>query len=184
MKAFHAIAVSALIVIAVAGLLLLRAFSLPRDPASTPSLSATDAPGPPVADSLSVAEFGQGAVLPADTGMAPDRPGLSRHPAGNQHPPHGFATAAAALDFLGENLFTNPAKTLQVSREAHTRHASTDDGPRFNLYVIRSLVELGRFDEAVAETDSMLARYPGHSLAEAARRHLKAQPLGAPPRAR
>ena len=80
-------------------------------------------------------------------------------------------------DDLRELGGTNPALTLQLAREASARFPDGAGAPELTWYVVKSLTDLGRFDEAVAEAKAMVQKYPDDSFALDVERHLLSNPL-------
>ena len=83
---------------------------------------------------------------------------------------------AALMTRLRELGETNPALSLQLAREALARFPDGPDAPERNWIVVKSLVNLERFDEARAEARAMVERFPDDAKSLDVRRHLLTNP--------
>jgi hypothetical protein len=88
-------------------------------------------------------------------------------------PPLDEAALMARLHDLAE---TNPALTLVLAREGNARFSGSPDAPERAWMLVKSLVNLERFDEARAEAREMVRKYPGTSWAQDLQRHLLSNP--------
>ncbi len=84
----------------------------------------------------------------------------------------GKKTEEKIAEYLKERLMSEPDNTLQIAKEALKEHPNSEKVPEFHWYVIRSLMEIGRRDEAIKEAKRFVLRYPGNYHAEDVRRHL------------
>jgi len=71
---------------------------------------------------------------------------------------------------------SNPELTLQLAREAQARFKSGPDAAEQSWFVVKSLTDLGRHDEARVEGRRLIKDYPGTRWAEDAHRHLFVNP--------
>jgi hypothetical protein len=79
----------------------------------------------------------------------------------------------ARLRELGSS---NPELTLRLSREGNERFRRSADAVERSWFVVKSLSDLGRQDEARAAGRDLLRDYPGTPWAEDAYRHLFVNP--------
>jgi hypothetical protein len=85
-------------------------------------------------------------------------------------------TEAALLGKLHDLAASDPALSLRVAKEALARFPDRPDAPEFEWYVVRSLSNLARFDEARDEAHSMIKKYPGTSWSGDVQRHVLSNP--------
>ncbi len=71
---------------------------------------------------------------------------------------------------------SDPALTLQLARDAQQRFKNGPDDAEFSWFVIKSLSDLARHDEARVEGRKLVHDFPGNSFAEDAYRHLFVNP--------
>jgi hypothetical protein len=76
------------------------------------------------------------------------------------------------MDRLRQLLDTDPELTLQLAREANARYADSPDAAERATIVVKSLMRMGRADEATAEAREMVEKYAGTSWALDVRRHM------------
>jgi hypothetical protein len=76
----------------------------------------------------------------------------------------------------------DPLGSLEEAQAAEQRFPNSPHSPERRWIVVRSLVELKRFQEARKEAEIMVARFPNNSWASDAQRHLLVHPLGQPSR--
>jgi hypothetical protein len=99
----------------------------------------------------------------------------------HRRPPVGkdagvFLTEAALLTKLHELAASDPSLSLRVAKEALARFPDRPDAPEFEWYVVRSLSNLARFDEARDEARRMIKKYPGTSWSGDVQRHVLSNP--------
>jgi hypothetical protein len=99
----------------------------------------------------------------------------------HRRPPAGKDTGvlqseAALLAKLHDLAASDPALSLRLAKEALARFPDSPDAPEFKWYVVRSLSNLARFDEARAEAHIMLKKYPGTSWSSDVQRHVLSNP--------
>jgi hypothetical protein len=85
-------------------------------------------------------------------------------------------TEAALLGKLHDLAASDPALSLRVAKEALARFPDSPDAPEFEWYVVRSLSNLARFDEARDEARIMIKKYPGTSWSSDVQRHVLSNP--------
>lgn len=98
-------------------------------------------------------------------------PVLSAHALASSPPLDAFHEAAL-MDRLRQLLDTDPELTLQLAREANARYADSPDAAERATIVVKSLMRMGRADEATAEAREMVEKYAGTSWALDVRRHM------------
>ncbi len=72
----------------------------------------------------------------------------------------------------------DPLGSLEEAQAAEERFPNSPHSPERQWIVVRSLVELKRFQEAREEAARMVTRFPNNSWATDAQRHLLVHPLG------
>jgi hypothetical protein len=92
-------------------------------------------------------------------------------------PASSEASLMARLRELGSS---DPELTLRLSRAGNERFKRSADAVERSWFMIKSLSDLGRQDEARAAGRDLLRDYPGTSWAEDAHRHLFVNPPTAP----
>jgi len=124
----------------------------------------------------------------ASQGRAPSAP-MARPPALALMPAQVVVTSARApvppddaslmrtLRALGDS---EPARSLQLAREAERRFPDSLDAPERAWYVCKSLVNLERFYDAREEARRMVDEYPASPWAADVARHLLVNPLELP----
>jgi hypothetical protein len=75
---------------------------------------------------------------------------------------------------------SNPELTLNLAREAQARFKNSPDAAEQSWFVVKSLTDLGRHDEARVEGKKLVKGYPGTRWAEDAHRHLFVNPATHP----
>jgi hypothetical protein len=110
--------------------------------------------------------------------LAPDAASKGVFP---RRPPVGRAadaplTPAALLAKLHDLAASDPASSLRLAKEALARFPDSPDAPEFEWTVVRSLINLQRFDEARDEARSMIKKYPGTSWSSDVQRHVLSNP--------
>jgi hypothetical protein len=75
---------------------------------------------------------------------------------------------------------SNPELTLKLAREAQARFRNSPDAAEQSWFVVKSLTDLGRHDEARVEGKKLVKGYPGTRWAEDAHRHLFVNPATHP----
>lgn len=81
------------------------------------------------------------------------------------------------LHAIGE---TDPAAALGLALEGNARFPASADAPERGWIICRSLVDLRRFSEAVAEARVMVEQYPDTPWALDVERHLLVNPMSDP----
>jgi hypothetical protein len=84
------------------------------------------------------------------------------------------ASVMTELHRLGED---NPALSLLLAREGNDRFPRSAEAPERGWILVKSLVNMRRFDEAKAEAVIMVDKYRGTSWAADVERHLLVNPL-------
>jgi hypothetical protein len=136
-------------------------------PARTPpSESETTAASPP---SSRNAEAAPKAVPLAATAIA-----VPRSIPAAKALPRDERSLMAKLHELGE---TNPPVSLELAKEGNDRFPDSADAPERSWILVKSLVNMGRFDEARAEAATMVKMYPETSWSQDVERHLLVAPL-------
>ena len=142
--------------------------------ASTPEGSGSDRPDPdetPPVDRIGTAAFPPWPTTPATVSYAAKPAPV---PEGSPEARRDEASLMSKLHEVGE---TNPAFSLQLAREGNRRFPESADAPERGWIVVKSLVNMTRFDEAEAEAVAMVAKYRGTSWAEDVERHMLSNPL-------
>ena len=75
---------------------------------------------------------------------------------------------------------TDPTTSIALAREGNRRFPASDDAPERSYLLVRSLVNLGRFEEAKAEAAAMVDTYRDTPYANEVERHLLSNPLTHP----
>jgi hypothetical protein len=99
-------------------------------------------------------------------------------PAARPWPPRppAFPDEPSLMARLHQLKETDPPLSLRLAREGNTRFPDSPEAPERTWIVVKSLVDLHRFDEARAEARSMVAKYPNDSYAADVQRHLLSNP--------
>jgi len=87
------------------------------------------------------------------------------------------ATIMQRLHAIGE---ADPAAALDLALEGNARFPASADAPERGWIICRSLVDLRRFSEAVAEARLVVERYPDTPWALDVERHLLVNPMSDP----
>ena len=93
-----------------------------------------------------------------------------------------WASACTGITSLRTRVQNTRAALDREAQAAEERFPNSPHAPERKWIVVRSLVELKRFQEARDEAARMVARFPNNSWATDAQRHLLVHPLGQPPR--
>jgi len=93
--------------------------------------------------------------------------------------PCNEAELMSEMRALGEE---NSELAIELGREGNARFPNSAAAPERARRVVKSLVNLGRFQEARDEARHMLAQYPGSPWSLEVERHLLVNPLDYPPR--
>jgi hypothetical protein len=72
---------------------------------------------------------------------------------------------------------TNPPLSLRLAREGNARFPHTPDAPERAFIVVKSLVDMARFEEAQGEARKMLKDFPNDPHTLDVERHLLSNPL-------
>jgi hypothetical protein len=75
---------------------------------------------------------------------------------------------------------SNPALSLKLAREGQEKYQDSPEAAERQWYIVRSLMDLSRVDEARAEARRLIDRHPTSSWAEDVHRHLFVNPPGDP----
>ncbi len=75
---------------------------------------------------------------------------------------------------------SDPKASLELAREGNRRFPASDDAPERSYLLVKSLVNLGRFEEARAEAALMVDTYRDTPWANDVERHLLTNPLTDP----
>ncbi len=76
----------------------------------------------------------------------------------------------------------SPLESLALARHGNEYFPGGSDAPERHWIIVRSLVNLRRFEEARDEAKLMVERYPDDPRALDVKRHLLVYPLGQPSR--
>jgi TolA-binding protein len=87
---------------------------------------------------------------------------------------------ASLMAKLRELRGSSPELTLALSRQAQARFKNSPDAAEQSWFVVKSLTDLGRHDEARVEGKKLVKDYPGTRWAEDAHRHLFVNPATHP----
>jgi hypothetical protein len=87
--------------------------------------------------------------------------------------PRNEASLMAELRELGA---TDPERSLKLARDGRAQFKESADAPERSWFVVKSLMNLGRIDEARAEARTMLEKYRNTSWADDVHRHLFVNP--------
>ena len=87
------------------------------------------------------------------------------------------ATIMQRLHAIGQ---ADPAAALGLALEGNARFPASADAPERGWIICRSLVDLRRFSEAVAEARVVVERYPDTPWALDVERHLLVNPMSDP----
>jgi hypothetical protein len=79
---------------------------------------------------------------------------------------------AALMRQLREMRQSDPELSLRLAREGNERFPGSPDAAERASIVVKSLMRMGRADEATAEARAMVERYPGTSWALDVKRHM------------
>jgi hypothetical protein len=85
-------------------------------------------------------------------------------------------TEAALMTRLRDLSGSEPALSLQLAREGNLRFKDSPDEAERRWYIVRSLMNLGRPEEARAEARVLLDQYPTSEWAQDVHRHLFVNP--------
>lgn len=96
----------------------------------------------------------------------------------NSREPLDEATLMARLRSLGE---TAPLLSLQLARDGNARAPQSLDAPERAWFIVKSLVNLQRFEDARAEARTMVDAYRDTPFALDVERHLLVHPAGDTP---
>jgi len=168
-----AVVCAAIFLVALAGFFALRERSAPAPkPATKPvATQAEPAREPPKVDRAAPEAVKVPALVASPTLSAAAPTELAR---------------AAALDEgslmarLRELRGSNPELTLALAREARARFKNSPDAAEQAWFVVKSLTDLGRHDEARLEGRKLVKAYPGTRWAEDVYRHLFVNPATHP----
>ena len=80
------------------------------------------------------------------------------------------------MDELRDLAASDPERSLRIAREGNRRFPKTADEPERWSYIVKSLMRLGRSDEARAEARVLLDNYPETEWAQDVQRHLFVNP--------
>jgi hypothetical protein len=83
---------------------------------------------------------------------------------------------SASMQTLRDLGGSNPELTLKLAREGRDKYKDSPDAAERAWFIVRSLMNLGRVDEARAEARVLLDTYPRSSWAEDVHRHLFVNP--------
>jgi hypothetical protein len=78
----------------------------------------------------------------------------------------------AIMQQLREMRQSDPELSLRLARQGNARFPSSPDAAERASIVVKSLMRMGRADEAKAEARAMVASYPGTAWAADVRRHM------------
>jgi hypothetical protein len=101
------------------------------------------------------------------------------------------ATPADAAPAPGESEHTlrlrgllgkDPAQAVALARQGNLLYPSGSDAAERSWILVKSLTDLGKFDEARAEAREMVARHRGTRWADDVYRHVLQRPPGPPER--
>jgi hypothetical protein len=120
-------------------------------------------PSPPEVPAPTAAAQPPAAPLPAPPN--PDKAATA--------PPRGEAALMAQLRDLSGS---DPELSLRLAREGNRRFKDSPDEPERWWYVVRSLMNLSRPDEARGEARALIDKYPTSDWAQDVRRHLFVNP--------
>ena len=168
-----------LLSVAVAAFLVVRGLKAARPvptaptngPVTSPETGVTPAvPSPPLVDA---------AALPPPPGSLPARADSQRRraPRPDAAAPPSEDALLARIDELGPS---NLPLTVQLAREALARFPASSRAPEFAMNLTKSLLHLGRIDEARAEAREMLRKYPDSPFTGEVERHLLTNPPNPP----
>jgi len=101
-------------------------------------------------------------------------------PAASALPDPPLLDEASLMARLRELRGSNPELTLKLAREAQARFENSPDAAEQSWFVVKSLTDLGRHDEARVEGQKLVKGYPGTRWAEDAHRHLFVNPATHP----
>ncbi|HEY4185338.1 MAG TPA: tetratricopeptide repeat protein [Polyangia bacterium] len=175
----YPVVVVALLSVALAAFLVVRALgaarSLPDAPASGQATSpepevTPPVPAPPVVDAAAPP------LLPARASAVAD-PLPRRAPRPAAAAALGEDALLARIDELGPS---NLPLTVQLAREALARFPDSPRAPEFAMNLTKSLVHLGRIDEAREAAREMLRKYPDSPFTGEVERHLLTNPPNPP----
>lgn len=125
---------------------------------------------------------GQHEVLAAPPSAAPvvqqpsaptARPGSAPAPSPPRPPQASESAIMAQLRELGSS---NPARSLELAREGNRRFKGSADAPERASVIVRSLLSLGRRDEAREEALKMKKDYPDSDWTADVHRHMFVNP--------
>ncbi len=137
---------------------LLRARAEPAS-VSDPALARAEAPAPSATASVSYGP--KGASTPP---VSPTPPGASTTVI--------RLDEATLMNELREMRQSDPELSLRMARDGNERFPSSPDAAERATIVVKSLMRMGRADEATAEARAMVERYPGTSWALDVKRHM------------
>jgi predicted component of type VI protein secretion system len=126
-------------------------------------------------------------AMPAPPGVAPtaappERPAPSATPpAPPQRPSAKTGTVpardeVALMQMLRDLGGSNPELSLELAREGKKKYGDTTDAAEREWFIVRSLMNLSRVDEARVEARLLLDKYPRSTFAEDVHRHMFVNP--------
>jgi hypothetical protein len=109
--------------------------------------------------------------------VAPESPRPPAPPPASVKPsPPPRPTEAAVMTKLRDLSGTHPELSLKLARDGNREFANGPGEAERRWYVVRSLIDLGRRDEARAEARVLIDRYPTSDWAQDVHRHLFVNP--------
>jgi hypothetical protein len=110
---------------------------------------------------------------PAPTAAAQPPPAP---PTPDKTAPAPLRSEAALMAQLRDLSGSDPAQSLRLAREGNRRFKGSPDEPERWWYVVRSLMNLSRPDEARGEARTLIDKYPTSDWAQDVHRHLFVNP--------
>jgi hypothetical protein len=86
----------------------------------------------------------------------------------------------ALMQMLRDLSGSNPELSLKLAREGKEKFKDSADAPEREWYIVRSLMNLSRVDEARAEARILVDKYPTTEWAQDVHRHMFVNPPGHP----
>jgi hypothetical protein len=113
----------------------------------------------------------------ADADVRPSAAVAPRPPSRPEKAPDDLnRTEAALMNKLRDLSGSDPALSLRLAREGSQRFSASPEEAERRWYVVKSLMNLGRPEEARAEARVLLDRYPTSEWAQDVHRHLFVNP--------
>jgi len=175
----YPVLVVVLLCVTVAAFLVVRGLKAARPMPAAPTNGVVSSPEAGVAPPVPAPPLVDAAALPSPSGSLPASadPQRRRAPRPDSAAPPTEEALLARIDELGPS---NLPLTVQLAREALARFPESSRAPEFAMNLTKSLLHLGRTDEARAEAREMLRKYPDSPFTGEVERHVLTNPPNPP----